>query len=494
MSVHGGYYPTSKIASNWTQATNWSIQGVTLGGWLVTEPYITPSLYNQAIEIAGNETGPSIVDEYTLCSVLSKSTAKDLLSKHYKSWVKESDFKEIKEEGFNLVRIPIGYWAWKKGDDLYDFGFTNITYEDPYVADGLQLAYLNKAMEWSAKYGLKVWLDLHGAPASQNGFDNSGQRNLYGTPGWLSKEFTGELMFQLLQSVFHSVRDGEYGDNVVGIEVVNEPLGDKIGMEKVEYFYQMTFQMFEGILGRNESVSMVVHDAFQAAGYWDEYFNPEYSQELPGNFSYSHTSASYDSVVVDHHHYEVFSDGQLANSRDTRLEDILQYANGLGAEQPYHPAVVGEWSGAITDCATWVNGVGVGVRYDGSYYHTTRFNSSLATRPLGKCTSQLPIANWTEEYRVQVREFVEAQLLAYSNATDGWIFWNWKTESAPEWDYKQLAGAGLFPQPFDNYTFYFANGTRNPGGALPSRNAAHAVGACRALVAAAVALVVLYFT
>ena len=38
------------------------------------------------------------------------------------------------------------------------------------------------AVDWAGHYGLKVIVDLHGAPGSQNGFDNSGQRLNY--PAW----------------------------------------------------------------------------------------------------------------------------------------------------------------------------------------------------------------------------------------------------------------------------------------------------------------------
>jgi aryl-phospho-beta-D-glucosidase BglC (GH1 family) len=58
--------------------------------------------------------------------------------------------------------LPIGYWAW------------DVSGGEPYIQG--QLAYLNKAVTWAQKYNLKVIVDLHGVPGSQNGFDNSGQR------------------------------------------------------------------------------------------------------------------------------------------------------------------------------------------------------------------------------------------------------------------------------------------------------------------------------
>lgn len=49
-----------------------------------------------------------------------------------------------------------------------------------------QLPYLRKAVSWAQSHGLKVIIDLHGAPGSQNGFDNSGQLKSF--PGWHSNQ------------------------------------------------------------------------------------------------------------------------------------------------------------------------------------------------------------------------------------------------------------------------------------------------------------------
>ena len=53
------------------------------------------------------------------------------------------------------VRIPIGYWAFEVGPG------------EPYISG--QLPYLQNAIGWAAIHNLKVIVDLHGAPGSQNG-------------------------------------------------------------------------------------------------------------------------------------------------------------------------------------------------------------------------------------------------------------------------------------------------------------------------------------
>lgn len=56
--------------------------------------------------------------------------------------------------------VPVGYWAV----DLLDY--------EPYVSG--QYPWLIQAINWCQELGLNALIDLHGAPGSQNGQDNSG--------------------------------------------------------------------------------------------------------------------------------------------------------------------------------------------------------------------------------------------------------------------------------------------------------------------------------
>lgn len=126
---------------------NQKVRGVNLGGWLVTEPWITPSLYERA--------GDGAIDEYTLCQTLGKDAALSLLSAHWASWITAGDLSNIAAAGLNHVRIPIGYWSVAPLDG------------DPYVQGALD--YLDQAIGWAGNAGLKVIIDLHGGTyKSQN--------------------------------------------------------------------------------------------------------------------------------------------------------------------------------------------------------------------------------------------------------------------------------------------------------------------------------------
>ena len=94
--------------------------------------------------------------------------------------------------------------------------------------------------------------------------------------------------------------------------------------------------------------------------------------------------------------------------------------------------VVGEWSTAAQDCAKYLNGRGRGSRYDGTFPGSSR---------VGSCAGLTGSAStFSPEYKTFLRQYWEAQVIAYERGGQGWIQWTWKTESADEWSYS----AGLF--------------------------------------------------
>jgi glucan 1,3-beta-glucosidase len=124
------------------------VRGVNLGGWLVLEPWITPSLFEQG--------GAEAIDEWCLTNDLGGS-AQDTLSQHWNSFITADDFHQISAAGMNHVRIPIGYWAVVPQPG------------EPYVQG--QLDVLDQAIGWARDAGLKVIVDLHGGKFSASMFD-----------------------------------------------------------------------------------------------------------------------------------------------------------------------------------------------------------------------------------------------------------------------------------------------------------------------------------
>jgi len=366
---------------------NQKIRGVNLGGWFVLEPWITPSIFKQW------EDGNSVKDEYSLCQTLGKAEALSRLSSHWSTWITQADFNEIASHGLNLVRIPIGYWSVIPNDG------------DPYVQGAYD--YLGKALDWASAAGLKVMIDLHGAPGSQNGFDNSGH---LGSIGWTQ----GDTYDQTI-NVLNKIRDDYASHPAVGaIELINEPMGWSLNMDTVRQFYMDGW----GNL-KNSDVAITFHDAFQGVTSWNSWGSGMWN------------------LLLDTHHYEIFDDTAVAMSPDEHIKTACAFGDQMASTGKW--TIAGEFTGGITDCAKWLNSLGKGARYDGTFEGSTRHGSCD-----GKYTGT--VAALSSDDKLNVKNFINAQLDAYEKA-NGWIFWTWKTEGAPEWDMQDLLKNGIFPSP-----------------------------------------------
>lgn len=394
------------------------VRGVNLGGWLVLEPWITPSIFEAA--------GDAAVDEWTLCETLGAHQCRSVLSKHWSSFVTQEDFNQIAAAGMNHVRIPVGYWALEHLDG------------DPYVKG--QLPYLDKAVKWARAAGLKVMVDLHGgecqriffhfgrqadqqrtAPGSQNGFDNSGKR---GPINWQKGNTVAKTKPAIAALAKRYAGDA---DVVTAVEALNEPnIPGGVNQDSLKQYYYDTWGLAREA---RKDTAVVLHDGFVPVESWNGFMS---------------ASTGFDHVMMDTHHYEVFDNGLLSMSTAQHVSTACGFANDhiLTSDKW---TVVGEWTGAMTDCAKYLNGKGIGARYDGTYGGSSAIGS-CAGKSVGTVAA-LPQAD-----RDNIRRFIEAQLDAYEKGS-GWLYWTWKTEGAPEWDMQQQIAGGVFPNPVTSRQF-----------------------------------------
>ncbi len=90
---------------------NNQIRGANLGGWMVLEPWITPTLFYQFL---GGGEGTTAFDTYTFCEVLGAEKANKQLHKHWETWVTEDIIKEMAASGaVNSLRLPVGDYMFR---------------------------------------------------------------------------------------------------------------------------------------------------------------------------------------------------------------------------------------------------------------------------------------------------------------------------------------------------------------------------------------------
>src|SRR5689334_3934611 len=81
--------------------------------------------------------------------------------------------------------------------------------------------HLRSAIGWARQVGLKVLIDLHGAPGSQNGFDNSGRKVSY--PLWHTSSDNIARTNAIIKTL--AAQYSSQTDVVIGIAPLNEYVG-----------------------------------------------------------------------------------------------------------------------------------------------------------------------------------------------------------------------------------------------------------------------------
>ena len=329
-----------------------TIRGVNLGGWLVLEKWLTPSVF----------AGTNSEDEY---SFMRTPDAKKRLRAHRDTFITEKDFRWLAAHDINLVRIPVGYWLFEPVD-----GF------EPSVA------YVDKAMRWADKHGIRVLIDLHAARGSQNGFDSSGRK---GTKEWFLKENYQQETITLLERIATRYKDAPA---LWGIELLNEPLaGWKY--RTLRRFYRTSYKSLRRILRPDTHV--VFHDAFKpwlyASAFWKQRKN-----------------ASHPLVMDVHWYVSPVSKKSMHNylRQSSRMRKIV-----LRILQLWHPVLIGEWS-------------------------------SVLPQPFFDATPQ-------NTHDQLLRENIAMQQAAHKQAA-GTIYWNYKAEGGGMWSYRSLMERGAILQ------------------------------------------------
>ncbi|KAL4920822.1 glycoside hydrolase superfamily [Aspergillus aurantiobrunneus] len=387
------------------------IRGVNLGGWLSLEPWITPSLFDGYSDV---------IDEWTLSEHLGESAA-DTLEKHYATFITEQDFADIRDAGLDHVRIQFSYWAVNPIDG------------EPYVPL-ISWRYLLRAIEYCRKYGLRVKLDPHGIPGSQNGFNHSGRQ---GNIGWLNGD-DGDLNAQRSLDFHDKVSkffsQDRYRNVVTIYGLANEPYMLSLDIEKV---LNWTTTATELVQKNGITASVAFHDGFLNLSKWKSMLKNGPSD-----------------LLLDTHQYTIFNTAQIVLNHTAKVNLVCNDWHAMIGEinttsSGWGPTICGEWSQADTDCAKNLNNVGRGTRWEGTYFEDddTPYcpTSDEDNAPTCSCTSaNADPSEYSDEYKTFLRTYAEAQMSAYETA-QGWFYWTWETESAPQWSYKSGWKNGFMP-------------------------------------------------
>jgi glucan 1,3-beta-glucosidase len=359
------------------------IYGVNLGGWLVLESFISPTLWN-----IFNNT--AVVDQWTWCEFAKNHTgAVDQLHHHWDTWVTDEDLANLSSFGITHVRVPVGYWMVMTQEEL-------VYYNEPWING--EWDYLVKGIQMAKKHNLKMAIDLHNAPGGQNPWQHSGHVNI-------NKWGTGDTVnrtLDYLDRLAKKIKDLENNDTtsgvVVALGVLNEPFAWQLagGISTVQNYYLKAYDVVRKHLSDDKYLIML-----DGAFTWNAFDG------------FMSNSSKYKNVAVDLHRYQCFDPALSVLSWDGHLNYTCHHEK-YQLPTITLPTLMGEWS------LSWF---------------------MEANDP-----AQRPGIPTNPAEQVFLKKFALAQMNAYEYGNSlGWFFWNFKTETAHLWNYILGVEKGWLP-------------------------------------------------
>ena len=185
------------------------LHGVNLGGWLVLEKWMTPTLFQDT----------DARDEYTF---MQTKAALEKITHHRQTFIAEDDWRWLAGHSIDIVRIPVGYWLVRP--------------DGPYTGG---VEYLDWAFRMAEKYHIRVLIDLHGAPGSQNGNDHSGK---IGDAGWFHDASARTKTVDILEILHERYKNST---QYWGLQLMNEPQ-TRLVQRTLRKFYHQAAQRLAG--------------------------------------------------------------------------------------------------------------------------------------------------------------------------------------------------------------------------------------------------------
>jgi aryl-phospho-beta-D-glucosidase BglC (GH1 family) len=320
----------------------------------------------------------------------------------------------IAAAGLNWVRIPLPFWAI----EVYP--------GEPHLPK-VSWTYFLKAIEWARKYGLRINLDFHAIPGSQNGWNHSGKIGQINFMNGAMGYANAQRALDYIRILAEFISQPEYVNVVPFFGIMNEPRSGSgaFTLADIQAFYAEAYSMIRKIggIGAGNGPAISIHEAFQGLSQWSSF--------LPGA----------DRLFLDSHPYLAFG----AMSADPITSFVAQPCSNWGgifgdSMSAYGMTAAGEWSNAINDCGLYLNAVGQGTRYEGTFEGAPR---------VGSCDQWNNYQLWDQATKDALKSFS----LSTMDALQNWFFWTWRIgESsatgkveAPFWSYKLAIQEGWAP-------------------------------------------------
>ena len=170
-----------------------------------------------------------------------------------------------------------------------------------------------------------------------------------------------------------------------------------------------------------------------------------YHEGFEGLTHYSGFMQNADRIAMDWHPYICFGTQSSSPMSSYATEPCTAWGKTVNDTMTdFGMTTAGEFSNAVTDCGLFLNNVGEGTRYEGTYSTGGPWPSQ------GSCTPWTDWQSWDQEMKTSIMTFA----LASMDALQNWFFWTWKigpssasgNVETPAWSYQLGLEQGWMPK------------------------------------------------
>jgi glucan 1,3-beta-glucosidase len=190
----------------------------------------------------------------------------------------------------------------------------------------------------------------------------------------------------------------EYRNVVPFFGILNEPVGTTSGEDAMKSFYAQAYDIIRtaGGSGQGNGPVISIYESFFGLSEWVGY--------LPGA----------DRLALDSHPYLVFQTLTAGNPADFVSTPCNNWSAMYGGSSTaLGITTAGEWIFAINDCGLYVNTVGKGTRYEGTFDGNAR---------IGDCAPWNNYSTWDQSIKDGLKSLGMSTMVALGDL----FFWTWK--------------------------------------------------------------------
>jgi len=290
------------------------LRGVNLGGWLVGERWLNYKWQGDGFIFHPNSSESEEPDYYQTSLARQNDNATAAILEHRDKWFTRETLLDIAARGVESVRVPFGYWLTVASEEQ----------AYPYLR-GRGLGYLDDVLDWAEEANLTVMLDLHAAPGSQSGEQQSGRLS----HDWRPEDWDAEGSLAAIETVAERFANRSC---IIAVELLNEPLLDAA---RALDFYQRGAEAVRRHMGADVAV---VINLYRAQSIFTHAW---------GSFDWNLPARRFPNVLYDFHVYTCFHYAAWMPLWFSTGPLVELYTAAISLT--FRPTLVGEFSNCVGD-------------------------------------------------------------------------------------------------------------------------------------------------